>query len=320
VTSEVEDRIHKALKPHSLETIEHGYRRVHETGSSTLRLLPMNEVRDGRNLVAVAEIDTKYNAGAGMPSFHAVGVQRLNAVAVHGAYHQTSGKLRQTAQYSIYSNEPAVHVTAQSILNTFGGQLPIGRSTALATTSSAVQEQQRAHHALPRQWEKPLEEESLKRTTTMLQERGLAASNNLTAVWAELPLSGDCPSRSIDPQAETALLQVNMGIPHPIAGAGYLSTISLPLERAPANSAEICRRLNALELNQSDFAPRLGAWGLQGPGDLPAYCCFFPCAEPWGDLHARIMWWCVRRAAWIRDRFWRAKLGLQLDALTDGIQ
>jgi hypothetical protein len=316
VTSEVEERIDKALKSHPLEKIELGYRRAHETGVSTLRLSPRNEVHDGLHLVAIAEIVTEYNA-AGIPSFHAAGIQRLNAMAVYGAYDLSNGKLRQTAQFSIYSNESAVHLIVQSILNAFGGQLPLGRSTALAATSAAALEQQRAHHAMPREWRKPLDEESLKAATTMLQERGLAASNDQTRMWAELPLSGDCRSRSIDPQAETALLQVNVGIPHPIAGAGYLSTISLPLAQAPPGSAEICRRLNALELEQSDFVPRLGAWGLHGPNDLPGYCCFIPCAEPYGGMHMGIMWWSARRAAWIRDRFWAANSGIQLDRLPE---
>ncbi|MGC1389005.1 MAG: hypothetical protein WA807_13425 [Steroidobacteraceae bacterium] len=308
--SEVEARIHKALEAHPLEKIEGGYRRTHETGSSTLRLLPANVIRDQLHVVAVAEIDTKYNAG--LPPFNALGLQRLNATAVHGAYHFKDGRLRQTAQYSIYSNEPASHLAAQCILNAFGAQLPIGRSTALAAVSPAVLEQQRAHHGMPRQWPKPLDEESLKAATTLLQGRGLAASNDQSAVWAEFPLSGDCVSRAIDPQAETALLQVTAAVPHPIAGAGYLSTITLPLTSAPPNSAEICRRLNAMELEQVDFVPRLGAWGLQGPHDLPGYCCFMPCAEPWGDLHITLMWWGVMRAAWIREKLWAAKTGLQL--------
>ena len=309
--SEVQARIHKALEAHPLERIEGGYRRAHETGTTTLRLLPADVARDHLHVEAVAEIDTKY-ATAGLPPFNELGVQRLNATAVHGAYYFKDGKLRQTAQYSIYSNEPAVHLAAQSILNAFGAQLPIGRSTALAAASATVLEQQRAHHAMPRQWQKPLDEESLKAATAMLQERGLAASNDLTGVWAELPLSGDCPSRAIDPQAETALLQVTVAVPHPIAGAGYLSTITLPHPSVPPNSAEICRRLNAKELKQVDFVPRLGAWSLQGPHDLPGYCCFIPCAESWGDLHVTLMWWGVVRAAWIRDRYWMPKVGLQM--------
>jgi hypothetical protein len=321
VASEVEERIHKALARHPLERIEHGYRLVHPQGAgiSILRLLPANVVRDELQVVSIAEIVADYDS-AGLPSFHATGVQRLNSWAVHGAYHLDGGRLRQTAQYSIYSNEPAVHLATQSILNAFGGQLPLGRSTALATTSAAVLKQQRAHHGIPGRWPKPLDEEALTAATATLQQRGLAASNSATAVWAEFPLSGDCPSRAIDPQAETALLQVNMGIPHPIAGAGYLATIALPLTQAPVNSAEICARLNALELEEIDFVPRLGAWGLHTSNDLPGYCCFIPSTEPLGELHTTIMWWCVRRAAWLRERFWAPKVGLQLDIATKAEQ
>jgi len=316
VTNEIVERIHKALSSHPLERIEDGYRLVHKTGSgiSTLRLLPADETRDQQHVVAIADIIAEYTSPA-LPAFHETGVERLNAMAVHGVYQLSGGKLRQRAQFSIYSNEPAVHVAVQSILNAFGGQLPIGLSVALATTSATAREQQQAHHAMPREWRKPLGEESLKAATNLLQERGLAASNDSRSVWAELPLSGDCPSRSIDPQAETALLQVNTAIPHPIAGAGYLSTISLPFTQAPADSVEICRRLNALELDQIEFPPRIGAWGLHGPDSLPGYSCFIPCAEPVDGLHMAIMWWCVRRAAWLRDRAWQARAGLTLDAL-----
>jgi hypothetical protein len=320
MTSEVEARVHRALEGHPLERIEHGYRLVHPAGAGTsiLRLLPADVVRDGLHVVSIAEIAAEYDP-MGFPSFHATGVQRLNSWAVHGAYRlDGSGRLRQTAQYSIYSDEPAAHLAAQSILNAFGGQLPLGRSTALATTSAAILKQQRAHHGLPGRWQRPLDEEALNAAAATLQQRGLAASNNSTALWAELPLSGDCPSRSIDPQAETALLQVNVGIPHPIAGAGYLATISLPLAQAPADSAEICARLNGLELEEIDFVPRLGAWGLHTPNDLPGYSCFIPSTEPLGALHMTMMWWCVRRAAWLRDRFWKPKVGIALGAAGAG--
>jgi hypothetical protein len=312
--SEVEERIHKALSRHSLERIEHGYRLVHPqgAGTSTLRLLPANVVRDQWHVVSIAEIVAEYNH-VGLPSFSAIGVQRLNSWAVHGAYHLDKRGLRQSAQYSIYAGEPAAHFAAQRILNAFGGQLPIGRSTALATASAAALKQQRAHHAMPARWPKPLDEEALRAATAALQERGLAASNNATVVWAEFPLSGDCPSRAIDPQAETALLQVNVGVPHPVAGAGYLATISLPMTQAPPNCAEICAKLNELELAEADFVPRLGAWGLHVPNDLPGYSCFIPSAAPLDGLHITLMWWCVRRASWLRERLWTAKLGLTLE-------
>jgi len=140
---------------------------------------------------------------------------------------------------------------------------------------------------------KPLDEEALTAATTALRQRGLAASNDATVMWAAFPLSGDCPSRAIDPQAETALLQVTVGTPHPIAGAGYLATISLPLTQAPVDSAEICARLNALELEEIDFRAAARCMGLHTSGDLPGYCFWFiPTAEPMGELHMTLMGWC----------------------------
>ncbi len=312
MSSEIEERIHKALASHPLERTEGGYRLVHPQGAgiSTLRVLPVNDAA-GTSAVAIAEIVAEY--AAGLPAFHTVGVQRLNSWAVHGAYHVNAGRLWQKAQWSIYPNEPAVHLAVQSILNAFGAQLPLGRSTALATQSAAVLKQQRAHHGMPARWPKPLDEEALGSAAATLRQRGLAASHSATALWAELPLSGDCPSRSIDPQAETALLQVNVGVPHPIAGAGYLATISLPWTQSPPNAAELCRRLNEREFEQVDFVPRLGAWGLHTPDDLPGYSCFIPAAESIEGLHMAIMWWCVMRTAWLRDRFWKAKLGIGFD-------
>jgi hypothetical protein len=81
---------------------------------------------------------------------------------------------------------------------------------------------------------------------------------------------------------------------------------------APADSTEICARLNELEFEEVDFVPRLGAWGLHAPNDLPGYSCFIPSAEPLGGMHMILLWWYVRRAGWLRERFWAAKVGLRL--------
>jgi hypothetical protein len=326
-TSEIEERIHRALSKHPLERIEHGYRLVHEgmAGVSILRLLPVGTAArggapaatpvvagsDAPRPVAVAEILAEHSA-EGLPAFHAAGVQRLNAMAVHGAFELKNGRLRQTARLSIHAHEAQAPLAAQLILNAFGAQLPLGRSLALATVSAAVLEQQRAHHAMPLAWTRPLPEPTLADAARLLRERGLAASHNDVALWAELPLSGDCPSRSIDPGADTAILQVNVGTPHPIAGAGYLTTISLPGKQSPEQGAALCARLNVLELRETDLPPQLGAWGLHGPEGHLGYSCFIPAPRPLADLHLTLMWWCIRRAAWIRDRFWRAHRGLEL--------
>ena len=319
VTSEVEERIHRALHAHSLERIENGYRLEHPSGAgtSTLRVLPVAPARADLPVVAIAEVVAEYH-GAGLPSFHPAGVQRLNAMGVYGAYELRDGQLRQTAQFSLYSTESTAHLAAQTILDTFAGQLPLGRSVAAAVSSAAALEQQRAHHALPRDWKEPLSEDELKATTAALQARGMAAANNATIAWAELSMSGDCPSRAIDPKAETALLEVRAGVAHPIAGAGYLAAISLPFAQPPPDAAEISRRLNALELEHVDFVPRIGAWGLHGQDDLPAYRCFIPCAQPYGGMHMAMMWWCVQRAAWLRDRFWIAQRGVVFDKGSGG--
>lgn len=314
MTSEVEQRIHSALSSHALERTVDGYRLVHPSGRgvSTLRLVTV-EAGEGLRVEAIAHIEAEYNA-ADIPALPADAVERLNAMAVYGAYRLENGTLRQTAQFSIHAQEPAVHLLVQTILNAFGAQLPLGLSVVLATRSAAALEQQRAHHAMPRQWSTALTEESLAATTKLLHERGLAAANNLTAVWAELPLSGDCPSRAVDPQAETALLHVDTRVAHPIAGAGYLATISLPLADASVDAAQICRQLNARERNMVDFVPRLGAWGLHGPNGVPGYSCFIPCPEPYGEIHTTLIWWSAIRAAWLRDRCWVAKRGVSLDA------
>ncbi len=316
MVSEVEDRIHRALTKHPLERIEHGYRLEHPNGAgvSTLRLLPADSVHDQMHLAATAEIVAEHGA-AGLPAFHAAGLQRLNALSVYGCYQFRDGRLRQTAKYSIYANEAAPHLAAQTILNAFGGQLPLGRSTALATASAAALAEQQSHHRMPQQWPKPVEEKNLAAATAILQQRGLAAANNAVAVWAELPLSGECPSRSIDPRAETAILQVNVASAHPVAGAGYLATITLPPVAATADAASLCARLNELEMQEIEFAPRLGAWGLHAAEDLPGYSCFIPTAERSGALHLTLMWWGVRRAAWLRDHFWLANVGFKRDFL-----
>ncbi len=319
MSSEIEQRIHKALEGHPLERTADGYRLVHPGGAgvSTLRIRPVTDPPNGAEVVAVAEIVAEHST-AGLGAFHPVGLQRLNALSVHGAYRLEGARLFQTAQLSIYPQEPSVHLVVQTILNAFGSQLPLGRSMALATNSAAMLEAQRAHHNMPRAWATPIDAAVLQLGTTMLHERGLAASSNETSLWAELALSGEVPSRAIDPNAETALLQVNTNIAHPIAGAGYLATLALPWPVAPVNAADICRRLNELELEQVDMVPRIGAWGLNGQDDMPMYSLFYPAPEQRGELHMILIWWLVVRALWLRERFWLPGQGLHVEALMGG--
>ena len=318
MTSDVEERIHRVLKSHPPERTDDGYRLLHAGGAGigSLRFLPAIERRDGPQAVAIAEVVADFGV-SDFPPFHPTGVQRLNAMAVFGAYHLNGRRLRQTARYSIYANDPDPHLAAQSILHAFGGQLPIGRSVAMGTISAAALEEQRAHHRLPRQWQTPLNEDALKTATSVMQAQGLAASNSATAVWSELALSGDCPSRTIDPAAETAVLQVSVDTPHPIAGAGYLAAITLPPAEKQVNPTAICAKLNALEWDEVGFAPRNGAWGLHGPDDLIGYRCFMPSAVAYEGLHTSLLLFMALRAAWIRDRYWLVRQGITLESLAN---
>jgi len=314
LSSEVEERLHRVLSAHPLERIEGGYRLVHPggVGTSTLRVRPVDESRDGLRVVGIAEIVAEH-AGPGLPNLHPTGLQRLNALAVHGAYQICDGRIRQEAHVSLYEHESAVHFVTQTILNAFGGQLPLGRSILLATTSADALEAQRMHHAMPARWQQPLEAAAFAQSARSLRDRGFVAAHDATSIWAEFPLSGDCPSRTIDPEADTALLQVNTAIPHPIAGAGYLATILLPIREATPSGAEVCRRLNDLELEHVEFVPRLGAWGLHGSKELPGFTYFLPYTAPYADLQTTLILWCARRAAWLRERFWVARTGLDLE-------
>lgn len=311
MTCEVEERIHKALAPHPLERTEDGYCLKHPGGAgvSRLRIRPVAAPAPESTLVATVDVIAEY-APLGLPSFHAAGIERLNAMAVYGAYQLVEGRLTQRAQFSLYSVDATPHLSTQMILDVFGRQLPIGRSVAAAIVSASATEQQRALHGLPGDWSERLPEEQLRTTAEALRARGIAAASDANSIWAEFALSGDVPSRTIDPKAETALLQLHAGMLHPVAGAGYLATIMLPFATRPADPVAVCGRLNAAEFDLLDFVPRMGAWGLHGPNDLPGYSCFIPCGKPYGAMHSALMWGCVQRASWIRQRHWAAGEGV----------
>ena len=333
--TEVEERLHAALSRHALERTATGYRRAHPgAGTSSLEIRPVpatdaaepaTTAADATTLTttaapavpaatatAIVDVVTDYES-AGLPSLHAAGIARLNALAVHGAYERHEGRLRQRAQFTLYAVESTAELATRLILEAFGAQLPFGRSVAQSIVSATALEQHRVHHAMPKDWSKPLEEQELRSTVAAMERLGLAAACRGNVVWAELSLHGDCPTRAIDPNAQTALLEVHAGVLHPIAGAGYLASISLPFAARPADPAELCRRLNAAEFELVDFVPRLGAWGMQGTQDLPGYHCFLPCPNPYGGMHHALMWWCAQRAAWIRDRHWDAERGIVFD-------
>ena len=117
----------------------------------------------------------------------------------------------------------------------------------------------------------------------------------------------------IDSSTQTALLHVSTDVLHPLAGVGYLATIALPRDPDPREATQLCSALNELEMLQTDFVPRLGAWGLRGLDDDLAYTMFIPTDEPFLNFSSLINW-SILRAIWIRDYCWDQDRGISVPA------
>jgi hypothetical protein len=283
-------------------------------GWTCLRFLPADEVKDGLHLVGIAEIETEF-AASRVPSLMPAGIQVLNSRSVFGAFYESDGYLRLRTQYSIYEQEPASQLAAALIVKAFNGHLPFGFATARAQFIPDALVKHRAHLDAPRMWRSPVEPAGFEEGARKFRDAGLLATPGPTGICLEVPLSGDCPSRSYDPRAETALLMLETNAPHPLAGVGYVATIALPVDPIGEELVEVCRELNAFEMRQGDFVPRYGAWGVRGLDDELVYAMFLPTSEAWGLLHNTILNWNVQRAIVIRDLFWEEGRGISLNRL-----
>ena len=103
-----------------------------------------------------------------------------------------------------------------------------------------------------------------------------------------------------------------------MAGVGYAATMALPYDPKPEDIPLWCRLLNEAEQKMQDFVPRLGAWGVRGLDNELVYSMFWPSNRAENTLAGTIMNWMVRRALWIRDRYWKPAKGLAMDGATHG--
>lgn len=300
--SRIEQAIDERLSQFpDLERTGNGYRRQTEYGVTELRFLPRDmHTADGLHLVTIADLETEFLSDQ-VPAFTAQEVQALNAGTVYGAFSQAGGRLRLRAQYSIYEQEPAHQMVTFLLLKALGEQLPLGWAIARSWASEEELRRNRANLEFPRTWATPIPAEVFDIAADNFRGLGLVASPGYSGFVLEVPLSGTTPSRLMDSAAETALLHVDIGIPHPIAGAGYLATIAMPTNPRGEELVSLSQRLNALEMAEDDFPPRLGAWGLRGLNDELVYSCFLPTTDRYGDFHATMMNWILRRTVWLRD-------------------
>jgi hypothetical protein len=317
LSSKVEQLVRGALNQYGVEQIPGGYKIESDAATGSLLFLPATGGDDRYHLVSIAEISTRFNnLSSSEPDYEQIG--RLNSQALYGMYLWDQNLLHVKARVAIYEEEPASEFVADQILRAFSFQMPISYSALLASKSDDEFRRQRAYQECPRSWVTMPDAKTFNLAASNLMSRGLVSTAGDNVVVAEVVLSGTASSRMIDPSAETALVRVTTGVPHPLAGVGYLATIALPIEAPAEESAVTCARLNALELAQDDFVPRLGAWGLRSAGREIVYSQFIPTDQPFRDLQLTIMSWMCSRVAWLRNTCWAPGTGLVLDPIQRG--
>lgn len=309
MNSRVEALVHDQMAHQNVRRIQDGYEAEDRIAVSRLRFLPATGGDRRFRVVSIAEISTTFSPELAR-SFSPLGVAVLNSQAVYGAYLLEEGQLSMRAQYTVYEEEPAAELAARMILDAFAAQMPFGCSNIFASASEDQLRQQRAYQECPRTWQETVSLDAFESLASIMRGRGIVCTPQEHGITAEIPLSGSCPSRMIERDADTALLVVTTHIPHPVAGVGYLATIALPTDPPAGEIATWCARLNALELRQVDFVPRLGAWGVRGVDNELVYSQFLPMNRPFGHIHQTIMSWMVERAAWLRRLGWERGRGL----------
>lgn len=338
MTGEVARSIEAQLARHRLQRIADGYRLVvgdaedacwdraehllRESndilGWTDLRYLPCDQGQRASGLLGIAEVETEF-ADKRVPVFTAYGIEALNAVSVHGAFYVADGRLRLRAQYSLYADDPAVYLATRFILNAFGEQLFFGLGIAQGAVSAESLAAQRTRMDVPRAWRTHTSAGHFKEAAARFRRAGYVATSGQSSFCLEVPLEGAAITQMADPEATTALLTVSTEVPHPVAGAGYLATLVLPLHLTPDRSVEACQRLNALEMMHHHFVPRLGSWGLRGLDDELVYTTFVPAAEPLEGLEVTLMNWNVLRARNVKDTYWSELVEMTLTDAAPGV-
>ncbi len=203
------------------------------------------------------------------------------------------------------------------ILEAFGKQQAFGVSEALSRVSEEHFKQNRGVLGSTRTWETPIPPEEFQAAAELFNNNGFASTAAEGGFVLEVPLSGGIPTRMMDISAQTALLRVMTNVPHPVVGAGYLTTIALPLNPAKSEIIEVANTLNSLEFQQGDFVPRFGAWGVRLLGGDLVYSSFLQTSERYGDLHQTMMNWNIRRTLWLRENYWNPERGV---VITNGLK
>lgn len=307
--SSVEEIVSRDLESKGVQNI--GGEFIFEDGGdiTSLRFIHRDIVIDQFHMVSIAEIETVFNPKK-IPQFSPVQLGWLNSRASFGAFYLVKDILHLKSQFSVYANEPAEQMLADFILQTFGTQQSFGFYETNSKISDVQFQQSRGYLNMPRSWPDEVSTEEFEVSANNFNEIGYFSNAGNGGLVLEVILSGDKPTRLFNPYAQTALLRVATDVPHPLLGAGYLSTIALPINPSQSEITEIATSLNQLEFQQDDFIPRIGAWGVRLLGQDLVYSSFIPTGGKYGALHQTLMNWNIQRTIWIRDNYWDSEKGV----------
>jgi hypothetical protein len=313
--SVIEDTVLGELrKQPELKPTERGF--VWERGEDVSRIWfqPTTVRADQFGLCATAFIETTF--GPRIPALPEKELARLNRWACFGSFFSENDHLGIGASYCIYEKEPASWV-AIALLRAMGEQLALGVGTIHSELVPKALPGNRANLEYPRRWAQQPDPSVFDAMAERLRAHGLVATRGPHGLVLEVPLGGGSPSRMFNPKSETALLHVSMDVPHPLAGIGYLATVTLPYDPPSGEIPFWCKLLNSAEHGMQDFVPRLGAWGMRSLDSELVYSMFWPTDRAENTLAGTIMNWMIQRTFWIRKHYWTAGKGLALQESTD---
>ena len=290
--------------------IDRGVESTIPQGSTKLTFCDYLGVVDAHSPCAIAEIETIFTGQ--FANLDASALSSLNRRTIWGNFFQRDGQLGLRLSCSIYQDEPAGEWIASLLIQALGEQLAVGFGNIESFLSPGRLPHSRTNLEFPRSRESSFPEDCFDAAAERFCAQGWFSTAQETSLTLEVPMGPGGASRMIDERAETALLRVDVAVPHPLAGVGYFGSIALPINPQPDQIPAISCRLNALEHDLGDFPPRFGAWGARSLGAELVYTVFLPTVGANSGIPQTIMSWLIRRAIRVGDQLWAPGHGVNL--------
>jgi len=294
-----------------LVKIDRGVESTVPQGKTTLTFGDSSDIFDARSPCSIAEIETIFTGQ--LANLDEVTLAGLNRRTIWGNFFERDGQLGLRLSCSIYQDEPAAEWIASLLMQGLGEQLAVGFGNIKAYLSPNNLPHSRANLEFPRSWANLFEPGCFSAAAKQFSDQGWVSTGQESSFTLEVPMGPGGASRMIEKSAETALLRVDVGVPHPLAGVGYFGSIALPINPKADDIPAISCRLNALEHELADFPPRFGAWATRCTGKELVYAVFLPNVRADSGIPKTMMAWLVRRALWLRDEIWEPRHGVNIE-------